>query len=157
MGKKEGVSSNGARSVRTLICRQKERAQLTSTADIICKSLAPFRMTKCTQDSQSPSSKKEEKKKAWMKPPVMKPTHSREHLGFDKKSLSFIGSGVRAKKKKDSVSECETIRRSQPLSDSAIETDIQSSHKKRDKERNGAIEEEEEVYYTTKMIAEWII
>lgn len=154
-GKKEVVSSNGARSVRTLICRQKERAQLTSTVDMICRSLAPFRVTACNQDSQSPL-RKEEKKRAWMKPSVMTPTHSRGHLGFDKKNLSSNDNGL-IKRIKDSVSECETIQHSQPLSDSAVETETQSSHRKRAEDRNRGLEDDEEVYYTTQMIAEWII
>lgn len=155
-GKKAGVSSNGARSVRTLICRQKERAQLTSTVDMICRSLAPFRVTECTQDSENPPLQRE-KKRAWMKPSVMTHTHSRGHLGFDKKNLSSNDSGVITERIVDSVSMRETKRHSQPLSDSAIETETQSSHRKRGEERNRGMEDEEEVYYTTKMIAEWII
>lgn len=155
-GKKEGVSSNGARSVRTLICRQKERAQLTSTVDMICRSLVPFRVTECTQVSESPPLETEEKR-AWMKPSVKRHTHSRGHLGFDKKNLSSSDSGVVTERIMDSVSMCETKRHSQPLSDSAIETETQSSHRKRGEDRNRGMEDEEEVYYTTKMIAEWII
>ncbi|KAB5567276.1 hypothetical protein PHYPO_G00230920 [Pangasianodon hypophthalmus] len=155
--KKAGVSSNGARSVRTLICRQKERAQLTSTVDMICRSLAPFRVTECTQDSESPPLRRGEKKRAWMKPSVTTHTHSSRHLGFEKKNLSSNDSGVITERIKDSVSMFETNRHSQPLSDSAIETGTQSSHRKRGEERNRGMEDEEEVYYTTKMIAEWII
>lgn len=156
-GKKAGVSSNGARSVRTLICRQKERAQLTSTVDMICRSLAPFRVTECTEDSESPALPRQEKKKAWMKPSFTTHTHSKRHLGFDKKNLSSNDSGVITERIKDSVSVCETKRHSQQLSDSAIETETQSSHRKRVEERNRGMEDEEEVYYTTNMIAEWII
>ncbi|GAA6106431.1 uncharacterized [Tachysurus ichikawai] len=156
-GTKAGVSSNGARSVRTLICRQKERAQLTSTVDMICRSLAPFRVTDRTQDSERPPLQREKKKRAWMKPSAMTPTHSRGNLGFDKKNLSSNNSGVITERIKDSVSVCETKRHSQPLSDSAIETETHSSHRRRGEERTRGIENEEEVYYTTKMIAEWII
>lgn len=155
--KKAGVSSNGARSVRTLICRQKERAQLTSTVDMICRSLAPFRVTERTQDSESPPLQREEKKRAWMKPSITTRTHSRRDLGFDKKNLSSNDSGVITERIKDSVSVCETKRHSQPLSDSAIETETQSSHRRRQEERNRGMEDEEEAYYNTKMIAEWII
>lgn len=157
MDKKAGVSSNGARSVRTLICRQKERAQLTGTVDMICRSLAPFRVTERTQDSESPPSRREEKKKAWMKPSVTAHTHSRRCLGFDKRNLSFNDSGEITERIKDSVSACETKRHSQQLSDSAIETETRSSHRKRGDEGNGGMEDKEEVYYTNKMIAAWII
>lgn len=157
IGKKAGVSSNGARSVRTLICRQKERAQLTSTVDVICRSLAPFRVTESTQDSASPPLRTEETKKAWMKRSVMTHTQSRIHRSFEKKNLSSNDSGVITERIKDSVSRCETNRHSQQFSDSAFETETQSSHRKREEDRNREMEGEEEGYYTTKMIAEWII
>lgn len=150
IGKKAGVSSNGARSVRTLICRQKERAQLTGTVDMICRSLVPFRVTERPQDSESPPLRREEKKKAWMKPSVTAHTHS-------KRNLSFNDSGGITEMIKDSVSVCETKRHSQQLSDSAIETETQSSHRKRRDKGNGGMEDKEEVYYTNKMIAAWII
>lgn len=156
-GQKAGVSSNGARSVRTLICRQKERAQLTSTVDVICNSLAPFRVTECTQDSENPLLQREEKKKAWMKASVTTHTHSRRHPSFNKKNLSSNDGGMITERIKDSVSVCETKRHSQQLSDSAIETETQSSHRKKGEERNRGMEDDEEVYYTTKMIAEWIV
>lgn len=156
-GRKAGVSSNGARSVRTLICRQKERAQLSSTVDVICKSLVPFRLTECTQDSEIPPLRREERKRAWMKPSATTPTNSRVHLGFDNKNLISNDSGVITERIKDSVSTCETKRHSQPFSDSAIETETQSSHRKKEDERNRGMEDEDEGYYTTKMIAEWII
>lgn len=156
-GQKAGVSSNGARSVRTLICRQKERAQLTSSVDMICRSLAPFRVTECTQNSENPPLQREEKKKAWMKASVTTHTHSKRHISFNKKNLSSNDSGMITERIKDSVSVCETKRHSQQLSDSAIETETQSSHRKRGEERDRGMENEEEVYYTTKMIAEWII
>lgn len=152
--KKAGVSSNGARSVRTLICRQKERAQLTSTVDMICRNLAPFRVTGRTQFSEGSSLQSEEKKKACMKPSVMTHTHSRKHLSVDKKNLTSNDSAVITERIRDSASVCETKRHSQQLSDSAIETETQSSHKNKQTNRGT---EDEEVYYTSKMIAEWII
>lgn len=155
--KKSAVSSNGARSVRTLICRQKERAQLTSTVDMVCRSLVPFRVTECTQDSESPPSRTEEKAAARMKHSVMTHIHSRRHIGFDKKNLSSNDSGMISEMIKDSVSLCETKRHSRQLSDSAIETETRSSHRKQGEERSKGMEDEEEVYYSSKMIAEWII
>lgn len=155
--KKTSNSTVSLRRDRALIWRQKEDGQFASTVGLICSSLATFTVTKCTPEDAvktlSQSALDHSSKILHLEEKTL--THRSKCM-----SLLAKGSGVITEGIKNSASVRETKRHTQPLSDSAIETETQSSHRNggmTQEGRMGVQDDQEEEYYTRQRIAEWVI
>ncbi|KAL6459114.1 hypothetical protein MHYP_G00325860 [Metynnis hypsauchen] len=149
MGKKTNISTVSLRRDRALIWRQKEGGQFTSTVGLICNSLATFTVTEHSQNLE-------------LGLEILSRSaldQSSKILGLEENSPITKDSGVITEGNKDSRSMCRPKQHTRTLSDSAIETETQSAHRKggMGQERKVGTLDQEEEYYTSQRIIQWII